>query len=59
MSRINIKAIAEQVNRNTQEYKYFWSYGILKETKEFWQDKNNYSLLSLDSQAICDSVLEQ
>lgn len=59
MSRVNIKDLAERINKDTEKFNYFWVYGVLKETKELWQDIKNYRLLSVSSQAICDSVLER
>lgn len=58
MARINIKDIADQVNRDTDNCKYFWSYGLLKETKAIWEHPDNYLMLNEQSQIIFDTVLE-
>jgi hypothetical protein len=57
MARINIKDLADQVNRNTDNFKYFWSYGLLKETRELWADPVNLSMLNETSQNILDTIL--
>jgi dihydroneopterin aldolase len=55
---MSIKELANEINTLTNEYKYFWSYGLLKETAKLWRDKNNYNLLNEFSQTICDTVFE-
>lgn len=53
---LSIKKLANDINKLTDENKWFWSYGLLKDTSKVWEHKNNYALLNEMSQTICDTV---
>jgi len=41
--KITIEDIANSINKYCKEYKYFWAYGLIKETIKLW-DNNKYLL---------------
>ena len=44
--KITIEDIANDINEYCKEYKYFWAYGLIKETIKLW-DKNNHLLCNI------------
>ena len=45
-SKLTTSDIADAINKDCQEYKYFWAIGLVKETVNLWRIPANYNLLN-------------
>ena len=55
MIAMRIDQLAAIINADAEACRWFWVYGILKETQALWQGDNR-NLLCADAQIVLDSV---
>jgi hypothetical protein len=56
--RPTVAALAEQVNDDCERFRYFWAYGLLKETAPLWSAPEHRALLSEYALPILEAVEE-
>ena len=49
---IKIEALADIINKYTDDFKYFWACGLIKETVALWEKSENLELLNETAQNI-------
>ena len=52
---LSTEKLAEEVNQDVLNFRYFWAYGLLRETAGVWVGENLH-LLSKDAKVILRSV---
>ena len=52
---MTVESLARQINRNCENYKYFWAYGTVKETAGLWNE-TNIELLCADARIMVEQV---
>lgn len=55
---LKIKDVAESINNYCNEYKYFWAYGLVKETIDLWIKENNRNLLCYEAKFMVNQIIE-
>jgi len=58
MTMLTVKRLVEDLRELNDEYKYFWSCGIIKETVNLWRNTENYNLLDPISQMMAEHYIE-
>ena len=56
---IKISDVAKSINKMCKEYKYFWAFGLVKETKDLWHNESNRNLLCYEAKFMYKQVTEQ
>ena len=56
--RITVSELASTVNKECEEFRYFWAAGIIKETFEMWRTEENLNLLNETAQIMAKTYLE-
>jgi hypothetical protein len=44
-NKMSIEQLAEAINKDCEEYRYFWAYGLVKETVSLWVGRRRLRLL--------------
>ena len=56
--RITVSELASTVNKECEEFRYFWAAGIIKETLEVWKTAGNMNLLNETARIMARTYLE-
>ena len=56
--RITVSELASTVNKECEEFRYFWAAGIIKETLEVWRVEENMILLNETGRIMARTYLE-
>ena len=55
---LKISDVAKSINNYCKEYKYFWAFGLVKETKDLWIEENNKELLCYEAKFMVEQITE-
>lgn len=58
MSKMTVKDLADMINERCESYRYFWAYGLVKETIKIWEKEDNKNLLCEDAQIMVGQAKE-
>lgn len=56
---MKVKEIAEVINKDCRDFKYFYAVGLIKETLELWQKVDNFMLLNETAREFANHYLEE
>ncbi len=56
MKMLSPKDLAEMINKDCDNFRYFWAYGLIKETVKFWETGSNADLLCPTAQIMLSQV---
>lgn len=54
----SIQQLADAINQDCNELKYFWAYGLIQETASIWENESNRRLLNEVAQFMFECVQE-
>lgn len=53
---MTVKQLADSINKDCRKFRYFWAYGLLKETRQLWRELHNEQLLCRDAKIMLQSI---
>lgn len=56
---ITVKELAEVINNDCRDFKYFYAVGLIKETLELWQKVDNFMLLNITAREFINHYLKE
>lgn len=56
---LTVKDFANRINEECEDFKYFFAYGLVKETIDLWKNEANRNLLCDDAKLMVSQILEK
>ena len=56
---ITVKELAEVINKECRDFKYFYAVGLVKETLKLWQNSDNFTLLNRTARVLANHYLKE
>jgi len=56
---ITVRKLAEIINEDCRDFKYFYAIGLLKETLELWQKTGNFRMLNKTARVFANHYLKE
>ena len=56
---IAVKKLADIINKDCQDFKYFYAVGLIKETLELWQNNDNFMMLNETAKIFTNHYLKE
>jgi len=57
--RPTTKLVADWINEDCDNCRYFWAAGLVKESIELWEKRDNFMLLGSTAQIMAEHYLEE
>ncbi|KKL12816.1 hypothetical protein LCGC14_2531950 [marine sediment metagenome] len=55
--RLSVEIVSKSINNYTQNYEYFWAWGLIRETVNLWKKPINYDLLNDIAKTMVDRYI--